>query len=195
MFASEGRPEQESARARRSSTWAESLSASVSANFGQTLTYATHHRMVPGRDVVIPRPEGRGICFSSARESIAPRLFNSLRAIFLPKEPQPPHCQSVVRSSIRTKNITSIFPTTSTLPRRPLAPERKATPLLSVVCELFRKTRGGGFDGPSNSFRITSFGHPTKQPPWNHILAKTGGGWGICQTATVANKASQLLLL
>ena len=176
MFASEDRPEQQSARACSSSAFAESLS--VSATFGQTPTYATHHPVAPRREVVIPRPGGRGICFSSAPEHNPPLVFNNLRAIFLAKEPQPPHCQSVAHSSILAKNITAIFPTTSILSHRSSAPERNATPVLSFFCELFRKTEGGGYDGPSNSFRITFLGHPTKQPPWNHTLAKTGWGWG-----------------
>src|ERR1700689_3217945 len=91
----------------------------VPAIFSQTEEQAhkcmPHHLTAPQRPVVIPRgtvviprPEGREICFSSAREQNAP--------------PVPP-AHRVAHSLPHTKNITPAFPVTSTAPARSSAPE------------------------------------------------------------------------
>jgi len=94
--------------------------------------------------VVIPRPEGRGICFSTARQQSEPRVFSSLCALFRTPGPEPPPIQSVASLFLRTKSITIVFSVTSELFARSLAPERKSTPLFSIACTLFCKNTGGG---------------------------------------------------
>jgi len=141
MFVTEDRLLRDGARARRSLASAESLPAS--ATFGQTRTYATHHRVAPLREVVIPRPEGRGICFSSESSADAPPVFSSLRVLFPAQRLQPTPNHSVARSSLRRKSLTLIFPMSSTLREHSSAPERNSTPLFSSACALFRKTHRG----------------------------------------------------
>ncbi len=137
--------------ARRSLATVES--PAVLATSGQTRTYTTQHQTptpaathrcgTPPREVVIPRPEGRGICFSSAREPFASLVFSNLRARFFAQKPQPPHNHSLAHYSLSANNITALFPATSALLRRPRAPERKSTPVFSIACTLFCKNTGG----------------------------------------------------
>jgi len=94
--------------------------------------------------VVIPRPEGRGICFSSARQQSAPRVFSSLCTLSYPLGPEPTHIQSVTNPLLRAKSTTLAFPVTSELLAHSSAPERKSTPLFSIACALFCKNTGGG---------------------------------------------------
>ena len=168
MFVTKDRLERDSDRARRSLASVESFAAL--ATFGQAPTYAAEHRVAPRREVVVPRPEGRGIRFSGALDPIAPLVFNNLRVRFVVQKPQQPYYHSVAHSSIRAENITAIFPTTSALLRHSPAPERKSTTLFSIACTLFCKNTGVG-----GLCQISEFAKPFKSVawphPWSHRIA------------------------
>ncbi len=143
MFVTEDRLLRDGARvrARRSLVSAESLP--TSATFGQTPTCATHHRVPPPGEVVVPWPEGRGICFSTNSSADVPPVFSSLRVLFSAQQLQPTPNQSVAHSLLKRKSLTHIFSMISTLRDHSAAPERKSTPLFSGACALFRKTHRG----------------------------------------------------
>jgi len=131
--------------------------------------------------VVLPRPEGRGICFSSAREQSAPRVFSGSRSLSHPPGPGLPRIQPVANSLFRAKSASLAFPVTSETFVRPSAPEQKSTPLFSIACALFYKNTGGGVHTslPNfNSFKMMFLRYPSRQLPWNDILVKTVGGGG-----------------
>src|SRR5580704_5837593 len=144
MFATKDRLPQGSAPA--CSPVAFWTSLSVPAIFSQTHTQ-THKRtphpptapqrpvatlkgsVVIKQSVVIPRPEGRGICLSSAREQNAPLVFSMLRTLSPSAKPQLPLAHQVAHSSPDKKNVTAAFPATSKPSTRSRAPERKPSPL------------------------------------------------------------------
>src|ERR1700722_12724766 len=70
---------------------------------------------------VIPRPEGRGICFSIAHDTHASIVFNTLRTRFPDREPQPKQFHTLPNSSLFAKDITSAFSTSSQILRHSLA--------------------------------------------------------------------------
>ncbi len=163
MFATKDRLPQGSAPACPPAPFRKSLSAP--AIFTQTRNCAPHHQTAPQRSVVIPkgspvarngsavtasdsvvipRPEGRGICFSSAREQNAPPVFSMLRSLSPSAKPQLPLAHQVAHSSSDKKKVTAAFSVASKPSVRSRAPERKPSHLLSVTCELFCKNKGGG---------------------------------------------------
>ncbi len=122
--------------------------------------------------VVVPRPEDRGICFSSARGPQASLGFNTLRTLFPARKPQPKQFQRLTNSSLFAKDITRAFPASYPLFPRFAAPERNATTVFSCSCTLFRKnTRGRG--AGDSEFR--------KPPaPLGSVVIPGPEGRGIC---------------
>ncbi len=98
---------------------------------------------MPQPNVVIPRPEGRGICSSSAHDPHASPVFNTLQTLFRARGPQPKQLHRLTHSWLFAKDITIAFPTSYQLPGRSAAPERNITAFFSSACTLFCKNTGG----------------------------------------------------
>jgi len=116
--------------------------------------------VIPEGSVVIPRPEGRGICFSSARDRNALPVFNTLRPLFHRSKPQLPPAHRLAHSLPNAKSITAAFPTTSNQPARSLAPERKLSHVFSSVSALFRENTRGRVGGLCRARRPTGASVP-----------------------------------
>jgi hypothetical protein len=81
--------------------------------------------------------------FDQERE-IRPFVLSSLQTLFLAPKLQPSHFQELPHSFTRARNLTSAFPTTSTLFVRSWARVQYPTPLLSCAPALLRKTTREG---------------------------------------------------
>jgi hypothetical protein len=171
MFVTEDRLLRDGARvhARRSLVSAESLP--TSATFGQTPTCATHHRVPPPREVVIPWPEGRWICFSTNSSADVPPIFSSLRVLFSAQQLQPTPNQSVAHSLLKRKSLTHIFSMISTLRDHSPAPERKSTHLFSGACALFRKTHRGTPRNSSHNGTVNVLEHSVSPPELERVAS------------------------
>jgi len=96
-------------------------------------------------------PRGSSAAHAAARflstllqtRKFAPSVLNSLRTLLRARNLQPPHIHALAHSFAHRENLILAFPITSALLARSSAPERKATPLLSGPCALFRKNMGG----------------------------------------------------
>jgi hypothetical protein len=123
-------------------------------------------------------PRGSSAAHAAARflstllqtRKFAPSVLNSLRTLFRARSLQPPHIHAVAHSFAHRENLTLAFPITSALLARSLAPERKATPLLSMPCALFCKNMGGTPKSAKVTLEITESAARVRAP----ILGRAG---------------------
>src|ERR1700686_3737679 len=114
--------------------------------------------------------------FDQEREN-RPFVLSSLQTLFLAPKLQPPHFHELPHSFTRAQNLTSAFPTTSTLCVRSWARVQYLTPSVSCAPALFRKTTR---EGSTHCQKISGASFP--------VLLEGAGAAGVGCTCSPRRK-------